>query len=157
MSGVGGKADIRSRSLQVRICQRDSRSGSSRGQSRRDAEDALSEAETEVFEARSALDSAAARRRTGGAAGADIDAARAAVARAQERRQARAAALGKIEADGPLPSQSEAQLTNARAQRAAARAAVDRMTIRAPLAGTVLQVNVNAGETAARPPRSRSC
>jgi HlyD family secretion protein len=149
MSGVGGKADIRSRSLQVRVCQRDSRSGSSRGQSRRDAEDALSEAETEVFEARSALDSAAARRRTGGAAGADIDAARAAVARAQERRQARAAALGKIEADGPLPSQSEAQLTNARAQRAAARAAVDKMTIRAPLAGTVLQVNVNAGETAA--------
>lgn len=53
-----------------------------------------------------------------------------------------------VEDQSPLPSQSEAQLNIARAERTVARAAVDKMTIRAPIAGTVLQVNIKVGETA---------
>ena len=45
-------------------------------------------------------------------------------------------------------ARSNAQLNIARAERSVARAAVDKMTIRAPIAGTVLQVNVKVGETA---------
>jgi HlyD family secretion protein len=128
---------------------RDSRSASGRAQSRRDAEDALAEADTEVYDARSAIDTAAVRRRTGGGSDGEVDTARAALARAQERAQARAAALRRLEADAPLPSQSEAQLSIARADRTVARAALEKMTIRAPIDGTVLQVGVKAGETAA--------
>jgi HlyD family secretion protein len=133
----------------LRERQRDSRAASGKAQNRRDAEDALSEAQTAVFEAWSALDAAAVRRRTGGASDAEVNAARTALLRAHERRQARAAELEKIEADSPLPRESEAQLNIARAERSVARAALQKMTIRAPIAGTVLQVNVKKGETVA--------
>src|SRR5262249_20852420 len=42
----------------------------------------------------------------------------------------------------------EGLLQTARADRQVARAAVEKLTIRAPIAGTVLQVNVRVGETA---------
>jgi HlyD family secretion protein len=127
---------------------RNDQRASGRAAERRRAEDALSEAESAVFDARSALDTAAVARRVGGGTDARLSAARSALSRAQEQLRTRAAALRAVETDSPLPSQSEAQLSIARAERSVARAALDKMTIRAPIAGTVLQVNVKVGETA---------
>ena len=112
---------------------------------RRRAEDAFSEAETAVFDARAAVDSAAVARRGGGAV--DVETARAILARAQEQLKARTATLRSATAAGPLPGQPDALLNVARADLAAARAAFENTTIRAPIAGTVLQINVKVGET----------
>lgn len=133
-------------SLRERV--RNDQRASGKAADRRRAEDALSDAESEVFDARSGADAAAIARRAGGSSDAQLNAARAVLSRAQATFKTRAAALRLVEEQRPLPSQSEAQLNIARAERAVARAAVDKMTIRAPIAGTVLQVNVKVGETA---------
>jgi len=114
----------------------------------RRAEDAYSEAETDVFTARSILDSSAVARRVGGGSDADLKTARAAMDQAVEKLKSRTAALRSAEAASPLPTQPDALLKAARAERSVARAAVEKLTIRAPIAGTVLQVNVRVGETA---------
>ncbi len=128
---------------------RNSQSASGKAADRRRAEDAVSKAETDIFNARSALDAAAAERRAGRGSDAGLNAARETLFWAQDNLKGRAAALRTIEADSPLPTVSEAQLTIARAERSLARAEVEKMIIRAPIAGTVLQVNVKVGETAA--------
>jgi HlyD family secretion protein len=132
--------------LRVRV--RNDQRASGKAADRRRAEDALSEAESEVFNARSAVDAATAARRVGRGSDADLSTARAALSRAQDLLRTRTAALRAVEAQSPLPSQNEAQLNIARAELAMARAAIDKMTIRAPSAGTVLQVNIKVGETA---------
>jgi HlyD family secretion protein len=114
----------------------------------RRAEDAYSDAETDVFAARTILDSSAVARRVGGGSDADLKTARAALDQALERLKSRTAALRSAEAASPLPTQPDALLKAARAERSVARAAVEKLTIRAPIAGTVLQVNVRVGETA---------
>jgi HlyD family secretion protein len=70
--------------------------------------------------------------------------------RAQDRLKQQKAELRRVEADTntPLPTQVEGQLNVARTELAAAQAAIDKMTIRAPIGGTVLQVNTKAGELA---------
>ncbi len=127
---------------------RDDQHASGKAADRRRAEDALSDAESEFYNARSAVDAAAKARRASDGANADLSAARTALSRAQENLRTRTVALRAVEARSPLPSQAEAQLNIARADLLVARAALDKMTIRAPIAGTVLQVNVKAGETA---------
>jgi len=107
---------------------------------RRRAEDALADADKAVMEAQAALDKAVV----------DIEPARAVLARARERQQQQKAELHRIEADPstPLPTFAEGQVNVARAEAAAAAAAIERLTIRAPIAGTVLQVNGKPGELA---------
>ncbi len=134
--------------VELRQRQRNDQHTSGKSAERRRAEDALSDAETAVFDARSAVDAAAVARRMGSGSDARLSSARAALYRAQEQMKLRAAALRDVEAQSPLASQTEAQLDIARAERSVARAAVDKMTIRAPIAGAVLQVNVKVGETA---------
>jgi HlyD family secretion protein len=114
---------------------------------RRRAEDAVADADKAVMEAQAALDQAAVERR-GGAA---LEAARAALARAQDRQRQQKAELRRIEADPgtPLPNFVDGQVNVARAEAAAAAATVERLTIRAPISGTVLQVNAKPGELAA--------
>jgi HlyD family secretion protein len=112
---------------------------------RRRAEDALVDAQKAASEARAALDKAAiARRAEGGSAG-DVDAARTALARAQERVVTQKAELRKAEADAP-PTQAEGMFNISRSDLAVVEAGVDKLTIRAPIAGTVLQVNAKVGE-----------
>jgi HlyD family secretion protein len=96
------------------------------------------------------VDKAAIERRAGRGSDADVDAARAALLRAQDRLKQQRAELRRVEADTntPLPTQVEGQLNVARTELAAAQAAIDKMTIRAPIGGTVLQVNTKAGELA---------
>jgi HlyD family secretion protein len=115
---------------------------------RRRAEDALVDAQKALSEARAGLDRAAiARRVEGGSSAADVETARTAVAKAQERLVAQKAELRKAEADAP-PTQAEGMYNISRSDLAVVEAAVDKLTIRAPIAGTVLQVNAKVGELA---------
>jgi HlyD family secretion protein len=123
---------------------------SGRVNQRRKAEDAVADAERAVVEARSVLDQATAGRRNGGSSDAAVVAARSALSRAQDRLAQQQAALEKLEAQTtmPLPTESEGQLNIARAKLWEAQAVLDKTTIRAPIAGSVLKVNVKAGELA---------
>jgi HlyD family secretion protein len=114
---------------------------------RRRAEDAAADAQKGVSEARAALDKAAIARRTEGGSAADIEAARTALTKAQERLVAQKAELRKAEVDTP-PTQAEGMYNISRSDLAVVEAAVDKLTIRAPIAGTVLQVNAKVGELA---------
>src|SRR5262252_9800670 len=118
---------------------------------RRRAEDAVADADKAVTAAQAALDKALVDRRAGRALDADRDAARTALSRAQDRLQQQKAELRRLEADPstPLPNVPEGQVNVARAESAAAAAAIAKLTIRAPIAGTVLQVNAKPGELAA--------
>ena len=129
---------------------RNDESPSSRASTRRKAEDGVADADKALSEAQAAVDRAAIERRAGRGSDADVDAARAALSRAQDRLKQQKAELRKVEADTntPLPTQVEGQLNVARTELAAAQAAVEKLTIRAPIGGTVLQVNIKAGELA---------
>ena len=118
---------------------------------RRRAEDAVADADKAVTGAQAALDQAAVERRTGAASDATLEAARAGLARAQDRQRQQKAELRRIEADPgtPLPNFVDGQVNVTRAEAAAAAAAIERLTIRAPISGTVLQINAKPGELAA--------
>jgi HlyD family secretion protein len=103
-----------------------------------------------VFEAQAAVDQAAAARRVAKASEADVAAARTALAREQDRLKQRLSELRSLEDDKntPLPTQVEGALNVARAELLLAQSGIEKLTIRAPLAGTVLQVNAKPGELA---------
>jgi len=134
----------------VRKRARNDQRASNRASARRQAEDAVADSEQAVVEARSALDKAAAVRRAGKGSEDDIDAARARLTRAQDRLKQQKVDLRRLETDfgAPLPSQTEGQLTIARAELLGIEAAIEKMTIRAPIGATVLQINAKAGELA---------
>ena len=113
---------------------------------RRNAEDAVADAETAVFDAQTAVDRAAEEWRTSGAPTAALTEARQALARAQDELARRQAQLRKV--DAPLPTPLEAQLASARGDLAFARVNLEKLKIRAPIDGTVLQVNIKPGELA---------
>lgn len=129
---------------------RDDQSGSRRSLSRRKAEDALADAERALADARSALDRAAADRRRGSGSEESVAAAQAAFAKAQEAFEKEQADLREIKADPdtPLPNRNEGELNVGRAELAAAEQAVEKTRVRAPIAGTVLQVQAKPGELA---------
>jgi HlyD family secretion protein len=126
---------------------RDEQSANGKAGERRRAEDAVAEAETAVFDAQNAVDKAAIAWRTGGGSAATLTNARSALARAQEEVTKRQATFRGIEA--PLPTPNEAQTSSARGDLALARVNLEKLKIRAPIDGTVLQVNINPGELAA--------
>jgi HlyD family secretion protein len=132
----------------VRKRARDEKAASGKANDRRKAHDAVADAERSVYDARSAVDRAVAEFRANGQTDAGLTAARSALARAQEELTKHREALRIIEADSPLPTALEGQLSIARAEYAVARSALDKMTVRAPIDGTVLQINVKAGELA---------
>jgi HlyD family secretion protein len=118
---------------------------------RRKAEDAVADAEAAVVQARDSFDAAVRAGRNGGGAAADRAAARAAWTGAQERLAQKWAQLRKLEDDGdtPLPTSNEGQLNVARGELRLANAELEKLTIRAPLAATVLQIEAKVGELAA--------
>jgi HlyD family secretion protein len=127
---------------------RNKESASSAAAARRRAEDAVTDAETAVSEARSFVDRAAVERRAGRGSDADLGAARSGLAHAQDRLKLQRAELRRIEADAPLPTQAEGQYNIARSEWLAAQAAIEKMTIRAPIGGAILQMNARPGELA---------
>ena len=118
---------------------------------RRKAEDAVDDAETTLVEARAAFDTAAIAKRAGNGTDAELATARSAWTSAQEGLTQQRAHLRKLEAESgtPLPTLSEGQLNVARTELRLAIVELDRLTIRAPIAGTVLLVNAKVGELAA--------
>ena len=132
--------------LRTRV--RNKESAASGAAARRRAEDAVADAEKAVSETRSFIDKVAVERRAGRSSDADVDAARSGLTRAQGRLTQQKAELRRIEADAPLPTQAEGQLNIARGELLAAQAAVDKMIIRAPIDGSILQVNGKSGELA---------
>lgn len=117
---------------------------------RRKAEDAAADAEKAVADARAALDKTTVAKLAGSASDTDLDAARAALSRAQDRLREQQDALGKLKAasDTPLPSRLEGELNVARAELTLAQAVLEKTRIRAPAAATVLQVEAKKGEFA---------
>ena len=125
---------------------RDEKSATGSAKTRRNAEDAVTDAERALENARSQVDRAAAKFRSSGGSDADLTATRLALTRAQNELSTRQGQLRAIEDDSPLPTASEGQLNVARSEYDVARAALDKMTLRAPIDGTVLEVNVRLGE-----------
>ncbi len=123
---------------------------------RRQAEDAVANAERAVALSRTELDRVTRQRRmepgaiTEEAVSAERSALVSALAKLEQDRLVlrRAGAVAGI----PLPTRLEAGLTQARAELSLAEAAFERTRIRAPRAGTILQIHARAGETAAASP-----
>jgi HlyD family secretion protein len=132
--------------LRTRV--RNKESAASGAGPRRRAEDAVADAEKAVSETRSILDKVAVERRAGRKSDSDMDAARSGLTRAQDRLAQQKAELRRIEADAPLPTLAEGQLNIARGELLAAQAAADKMIIRAPVDGSILQMNAKPGELA---------
>jgi len=124
---------------------------SSKSEKRRDAEDAVANAEANLLEVRKAFDRAVFARRAGTGSDAGIAAARTAWNSAQDNVNRKRADLSRLLAEPttPLPTQNEGQLNAARADLRVAVAELEQLTLRAPVASTVLQVNVKVGELAA--------
>jgi HlyD family secretion protein len=129
---------------------RNDQSTSSRAAERRRAEDWVADAERGLFDAQATVDQVAGAKRSARASDADLAAARAAMSREQERLRQRRSELRILEDDKntPLPTQNEGALNVARAELLLAQAGMEKLTIRAPVAGTVLQVNAKSGELA---------
>jgi HlyD family secretion protein len=117
---------------------------------RRKAEDAVADSERAVGDMRSALDRVAADRRNARASQVDLDAARSALSRAQDRLQEQRDALARLRAasDTALPTRLEGELNVARAASTLAQAALEKTRIRAPVDSAVLQVDARKGELA---------
>ncbi|WP_315745417.1 MULTISPECIES: HlyD family secretion protein [unclassified Bradyrhizobium] len=114
---------------------------------RRRAEDAVADAETAVYEARALFDKTSADKRAG-QTNADVDAARTGLTRAEARLSQQNDELRRATDEAPLPTVSEGEYSVSLANLQAARAGLQKLTIRAPTAGTVLQVNARRGELA---------
>jgi HlyD family secretion protein len=117
---------------------------------RRKAEDAVADSERTVADAQSALDKVTANWRVGSASKADLDAARLALSRMQDRLREQQETLAKLRAtpDTPLPTRLEGELNVAQAEWTLARAALEKTRIRAPIDGAVLQIDAQNGELA---------
>ena len=125
--------------------ERNDKAAGGRAADRRKAEDAVADAEKAVVDEQSAVDRAAAAVRDEGAPDSTLTAARTALSRAQDRLKQQQDALRRL-SNVPLPTQIEGHLNVARGELAYANANLEKMRIRAPIAGTVLQVNAKVGE-----------
>jgi HlyD family secretion protein len=144
------KLAIAETQVALRLRARNDQSASGRAADRRRAEDNVSDAEKALNDARLAFDRAAAEKKSGAKPESDLHVARTAWTQAQDRLRQRRAELRKLETDKdiPLPSSLEGQLTIARNELTAIEAATEKLTVRAPINGSVLQVNAKAGELA---------
>jgi HlyD family secretion protein len=132
----------------LRLRARDDEYPSTKAAIRRRADDAVADAEKAVAEARASLDQVAVERRAGRATDADVEAARSALTMAHDHLQEQRAELRRVATETPSPSQVEGQLNLARIELLTTAAAIEKMTIRAPIGSTILQVNAKVGELA---------
>jgi HlyD family secretion protein len=135
----------------ARSRERDTQAATAGREDVRRAEDALFTAERDAAGARFELDEALALTRARNGADEKSEEAHKRFAEASERlhsaRSGFEAAQGK--SGLPAPSRLESSLTAARAEVAVAQALLDKTRIRAPAAGTVLQLNAKVGEMVA--------
>lgn len=123
---------------------------------RRDAEDAVANAERAVFGARQAFDDALDQKRRGRGTEAAVTTARSNLEEVKKTLADERANLASVNAKAgmPLPTRTESALAVARAKLAAAELAVEKTRIRAPMDGTVLNVFSKEGEVAAPSPEN---
>lgn len=133
----------------MRVRLRNEQAAAKGAEDRRKAEDALADAETAVFDAQNAVDRAAADWRSSGAPTSKLTEARSTLARAQDELAKKQAQLRSVLANAPLPTPNEAQVASARGDLSFARANLEKLKVRSPIDGTVLQINTNPGELAA--------
>lgn len=117
----------------------------------RKAEDAIYSAERAVTGARIELDYAISAKRSGTGSEAAVADARRRLKDANDRLERERIAYVKAQskANLPAPSRAESAVSAARAEVRMAEALLDKTRIRAPAAGTILQVNAKAGEVVA--------
>ena len=132
----------------MRLRVRNKESAASGAAARRRAEDSVADAENALFETRLSVDRTAAQRRAGRGVDADVEAARSELTRAQDRLARQTDELRRITADAPLPTAAEGQLNVARSELQVSRAVLEKLTIRAPIGGTILQINARSGDLA---------
>jgi HlyD family secretion protein len=125
---------------------RNEQAATGKANDRRIIEDSVADAETAVFDAQMVVDKAAVQWRSSGVPTAALTSARAALVRAQEDLAKRQAQLRGL--DAPLLTPNEAQVISARGDLALARVNLEKLKIRAPIDGTILQLNINPGELA---------
>ncbi len=120
----------------------------------RDAEDAVFIAERAVFGARHELDEALLARRKGSGRNETVRAARQRLVDALDRLKRRQSryAQAQHKPNLPAPSAADSQLSVGRSTVAKVEAILGRTRIRAPAAGTILQLNVKVGEFVAPSP-----
>ena len=147
------RAQLASAAAQVAMRKRirNKESAASGAAARRKAEDAAADAETAVSEVQSLVDKTVVDRQTGRSSDRDVEVARAGLKRMRDYLAQQTDELRRIAADAPLPTVAEGQLNVARSDLSASRAALDKLTIRAPIDGTVLQVNARPGELISPP------
>ncbi len=132
----------------LRRRERDAQSATAGRQDVTKGEDGVYSAEREVTGARFELDAALAGRRHGEATQQQLADARKRLQKAEERveRERLAYAQAQAKPNLPAPNQFESALTAARARVALAATQLDKTRIRAPKAGTVLELNAKQGE-----------
>ncbi|AHB49372.1 secretion protein HlyD [Hyphomicrobium nitrativorans NL23] len=120
----------------------------------RKAEDAIYSAERAVTGARIELDYAISARRVGTGSETAVSDARRRLKDAHDRLERERIAYVKAQskANLPAPSRAESAVSAARAEVRMAEALLDKTRIRAPVAGTILQVNAKQGEIVAPSP-----
>ena len=120
----------------------------------RKAEDAIYSAERAVTGARIELDYAISAKRSGTGSEAAVTDARRRLKDANDRLERERIAYVKAQskANLPAPSRAESAVSAARAEVRMAEALLDKTRIRAPMAGTILQVNAKQGEIVAPSP-----
>jgi HlyD family secretion protein len=140
----------------VRKRERDAETVGKVANDRRVAEDAVAASERNVFRLRIELDGWVAARREGRVSVEDVARAREALAAARDKLEQDRATLRKAQAVAgiPLPTRLESGLTVARSDLSLAEAALDRTRVRAPTAGSVLQIIAKVGETATASPEN---
>jgi HlyD family secretion protein len=147
----GARARVATSQAQVEMRKRARNDqGAGKAADRRKAEDGVAEAEAAVVQTRDSFDAAVKAKHGGSGSDADLTAARTGWSGAQERLVQKRAQLHKLDddPDTPLPTANEGQLNVARGELRTAVAELEKLTIRAPIASTVLQVNAKVGELA---------
>lgn len=132
----------------LRRRQRDAQTSTKGREDVTEGEDGVYSAEREVTGARFELDAALAGKRRGDFTDQQLADARKRLAKAETRVQRERLAYARAQAKSnlPAPNEFESALTSARANVALAATQLDRTRIRAPKAGTVLQLNAKEGE-----------
>lgn len=120
----------------------------------RDAEDAVFTSERQLTNARFELEYELQAKRAGSGSQERVEDARAHVANARDKLQKERAkyAVAQAKSDVPAPSRLESALQAARSDVAVAEALLEKTRIRAPAAGTILQLPAKTGEMVAPSP-----
>ncbi|MEQ1612269.1 MAG: efflux RND transporter periplasmic adaptor subunit [Hyphomicrobiaceae bacterium] len=138
----------------VRKRERDAETVGRLAQDRRNADDAVTNAERALFQSRRDLDRTIAARRVNTVTEDDLVKSRAAVVAAKDKLEQDRIALRKVQVSTgmPLPTRLESGLATARAELSLVETAIERTRVRAASDGTVLQVTPKVGEIVAPSP-----